>query len=273
MLSIAVMPIEGVQAEFVQGEFDHLAADTIDLVVSVAPDAGSGLLNVQLDLYIFNDGNNILGVNVGYYWDHPDLFMDSAVLTPLAEVAFDFYAFCYYRTVLDTTNVHQKFVFSTGSMTWPCLAPHNERQLIASYYFTLNEWSESDSIVIDTMYWNTASEFIFGSSGAEGYHNYLPVWNGPKVIYDTPASCCVLRVGDANGVDGDEPTLGDISVMIDAKFISGYCDGIIACLGEADVNLSGGADPTCDDITLGDISILQDYLFITGPSLGLDDCY
>ncbi|MCD6249657.1 MAG: hypothetical protein J7J98_04915 [candidate division Zixibacteria bacterium] len=85
-------------------------------------------------------------------------------------------------------------------------------------------------------------------------------------------TCCQGRVGDANGVGGDEPTIGDISVMIDAKFITGACDGIIGCLKEADINQSGGADPTCNDITIGDISMLIDYLFITGSSLGLADC-
>ncbi len=85
--------------------------------------------------------------------------------------------------------------------------------------------------------------------------------------------CCVGRVGDANGVDGDEPTIGDISVMIDAKFISYSCDNLIPCAAEADINQSGGANPTCDDITIGDISSLIDYLFITGPqNLMLKDC-
>jgi len=60
--------------------------------------------------------------------------------------------------------------------------------------------------------------------------------------------------------------------MIDARFIGGTCDDLIVCLAEGDVNQSGGADPTCDDITIGDYSILMDYLFITGPSLGLPDC-
>ncbi len=85
-------------------------------------------------------------------------------------------------------------------------------------------------------------------------------------------SCCVDRVGDANGLGGDEPTIGDVSVLIDAKFITGSCDGILNCLTEADVNQSGGTNPICDDITIGDISILIDYLFITGQSLGLSDC-
>jgi len=86
------------------------------------------------------------------------------------------------------------------------------------------------------------------------------------------SSCCVGRVGDANGSGDDEPTIGDISVMIDAKFITGDCAGIIACLPEADINQSGGSSPTCDDVTIGDISILIDYLFITGNTLILPDC-
>ena len=84
--------------------------------------------------------------------------------------------------------------------------------------------------------------------------------------------CCVGRVGDANGLGGDEPTIGDVSVMIDAKFISGSCDGTIVCLTEADINQTGLLAAVCDDITIGDISILIDYLFITGPSLDLPDC-
>ena len=85
-------------------------------------------------------------------------------------------------------------------------------------------------------------------------------------------SCCSDRVGDANGLGGDEPTIGDASALIDSKFITGTCVGILDCLTEADINQSGGTDPDCDDITIGDISILIDYLYITGSSLGLPNC-
>jgi hypothetical protein len=91
-------------------------------------------------------------------------------------------------------------------------------------------------------------------------------------------SCCTGRVGDANGSGDDLPTIGDISVMIDAKFITGVCisEGAganIRCLGEADANLSGGANPTCDDISIGDISMLIDCLFITGePPFVRNNC-
>jgi hypothetical protein len=79
--------------------------------------------------------------------------------------------------------------------------------------------------------------------------------------------CCIGRVGDAN-VEGDYPdevTLGDIMLMVDAKFVSGDCSKL-KCVPEADVNQDGGAVPSCDDhVTLGDIMYLVDFLFISGP--------
>ncbi len=84
-------------------------------------------------------------------------------------------------------------------------------------------------------------------------------------------TCCVGRVGDANGSGTDEPTIGDVSVLIDAMFISSNFD-IIPCLPEADINQSGGSDPQESDVTIGDVSYLIDYLFITGAGLGLADC-
>ena len=94
-----------------------------------------------------------------------------------------------------------------------------------------------------------------------------------NLIGDACEGCCSARVGDANGSGEDEPTIGDVSTMIDAKFLTGTCDGILNCLPEADINQSGGTDPVCDDITISDISTLIDYLFITGQSLGLPGCF
>ena len=83
--------------------------------------------------------------------------------------------------------------------------------------------------------------------------------------------CCVGRVGDANNSGADEPTIGDVSILIDVLFI-GQDWTTVPCLTEADINQSGGADPGRGDITIGDISYLIDYLFITGSSMGLADC-
>jgi hypothetical protein len=87
-------------------------------------------------------------------------------------------------------------------------------------------------------------------------------------------TCCQGRVGDANGqgVYPDEVTLGDIMLLVDVKFISGDCN-MLPCLREADVNRSGGPEPTCDDITLVDIMILVDFIFINSPGpMTLPEC-
>lgn len=79
--------------------------------------------------------------------------------------------------------------------------------------------------------------------------------------------CCIGKVGDANGLGGDVPTIGDISLLIDMLFIN---QNQPECLAEADINQSGGPDPVADDITIGDISVLIDHLFISGVEL--PDC-
>lgn len=83
------------------------------------------------------------------------------------------------------------------------------------------------------------------------------------------ACCCTGRVGDANQSGDDEPTIGDVSILIDNLFITGVP---LPCLFEADINQSGGDHVTNENVTIGDISFLIDYLFITGPSLGLVEC-
>jgi hypothetical protein len=79
--------------------------------------------------------------------------------------------------------------------------------------------------------------------------------------------CCSNGVGDPNGSNG-EPSIGDISVIIDALFGRGNCD--LICVSAADINGSGGDSPTCEDITISDISMLIDCLFISG---NIAPCY
>ena len=83
---------------------------------------------------------------------------------------------------------------------------------------------------------------------------------GDRLEYD--AGCCVMRVGDANDSGEDEPTIGDISTLIDMLFIAAD-PSVVPCFAEGDIDQSGGVNPLLKDITIGDISTLIDYLFIT----------
>ena len=102
---------------------------------------------------------------------------------------------------------------------------------------------------------------VVGTVSSDSYTMDYGFWQP----FGLGGGCCVGLVGDANNSGDEQPTIGDISAIIDAKFITVSCDGIIYCPAEADVNQSGGSNPTCNDITIGDLTILIDYLFITLP--------
>jgi len=80
--------------------------------------------------------------------------------------------------------------------------------------------------------------------------------------------CCIGKVGDVNGEGGDEPTISDISRLIDMLYIT--LDPV-ACIAEGDTNQSGGYFPTATDITIGDVSELVEHLYISQQPLR--DCY
>jgi hypothetical protein len=93
---------------------------------------------------------------------------------------------------------------------------------------------------------------------------YLARWTKPD-------RCCFGRVGDADGSGDDAPTIGDVSLLIDALFVS-IDLGLIECLSEADVDQSGGLDPQPSDITISDVTLLIDALFIRVDLSLLPDC-
>jgi hypothetical protein len=147
--------------------------------------------------------------------------------------------------------------------------------LVYSTYLGGNGGDDGDGIAVD----ESGNAYVTGwtySSDFPTQNHYDSGFNG---VYDafvtklSPSGCCIGRVGDANGQGTypDEITLGDIMMIVDAKFISESCDKI-ACLTEADVNQSGGSVPTCDDITLGDIMILVDFMFINPETATLPEC-
>ena len=158
----------------------------------------------------------------------------------------------------------------TGELSWFCdeiMLPPNITPPEGEGYFTYSI-SPKPGLPEDTRISNVAYIRF-------DYNPWLMAPEGGPVVRTISYGCCEGRVGNANGQGSypNEVTIGDISTLIDAKFISGTCNGKISCLAEADANQTGGTDPVCGDITIGDISTLVNHLFIAGPANApLNDC-
>jgi len=154
----------------------------------------------------------------------------------------------------------------SGELSWFCdyiMLPPNVNPPEGEGYFTYSILPKPD-LAKNTQIANTAWIRF-------DYNEWLMAPEDGPVIRTITYGCCEGKVGDANMSEDDEPTIGDIAIIIDALYITGDIQ-VIGCLTEADVNQSGGWEPLPSDITIGDITYLIDYLFITGPSLGLSDC-
>jgi hypothetical protein len=136
-------------------------------------------------------------------------------------------------------------------------------------YFKYYEYEMTiDGLMPGLPYWVGVTSFGYGSMvpGASPLESSAAA----NALMARPSGvCCEGIVGNADCDEQGNITLVDIAVLIDFRFINGTP---LCCLAEADVNQSGGAEPTPADVTLADIMTLIDYLFITGTSLGLPTC-
>ena len=129
---------------------------------------------------------------------------------------------------------------------------------VASLCFTLNGPGTAGSLSVQL--WDYA---IYDLGFAAEAGDYRPVACDGSIRI----SCCQGLVGDANSDGLAYATIGDITALIDHLFIS---EAPLECWLEADINQSGGLNPTTNDITIGDITMLIDHLFVSG--IDLPDC-
>ncbi len=233
----------------VYGDLVSAYADTLWM------DVGDMVGNqIRVDVYAHNY-LSLMELIIPFSWDGPlDLQFDSVSVVGTRTEHFD------TDEVVDLVTIWDAATLRLAAGMQEALAPGSGP--IASLHFTHIGSDVAGESPIRFQDYDTRELSLLCPAGY-----YVPETIDGLITLD----CCSGRVGDANHSGGDEPTIGDISLLIDAKFITGSCD-VIACLTEGDVNQSGGEYPTCDDISIGDISILIDYLFITGPTLGLPDC-
>ncbi len=183
LLATTAMPA---MAQFTQDPHDHGAADTIQLVFSQVPDFTTNQVHLRADLWVFMDADTLTGCSMGFTWDNPNLQMDSARATPFVNGGFDFGRYLYENSSIAVTNANQRFLFAGVSNDSIGLRPTPERQLWASYYFTVSSWDSCDSIVIDTLTYSGGSDYRFVAYGNFSYKAYF---DGPSRTRDT--SCAL----------------------------------------------------------------------------------
>lgn len=169
-------------AQFTQDPNDAGAADTIEMVFSVTPDYTTGLFDVQMDLWVFNDSNPLIAGTVGFIWENANLQMDSAVASPLTDGGFDLGPFLYEDNDIALTNTNQRFLFGGAVLFGPGVVGAPARQRWASYYFTLSSWDGCDSIALDSLTYSAGTAYKFVSLGNL---DYRPYWTGRVVFHDT----------------------------------------------------------------------------------------
>ena len=228
------------------------AGDTLT-VDSVVVFEGDDHVNVNVSI---NNQNDVRSILVPFTWAGPyDLRFDSATTTGLRTDYFEF----NQVTVYDAFNARGVVSLASSLVgTQPDLPPGSGP--VVTLHFRINGTLSAtpNPVALTTVNGNVPV------IGTQCYAYSPETKSGFVTLWQAPPPCCVGTVGDANGTGGNEPTISDISTIIDFLFITGTP---VPCLAEADANTSGGTEPTPGDITVSDISVIIDYLFITGTPL------
>lgn len=127
---------------------------------------------------------------------------------------------------------------------------------------------QTDSVTVIGL--EPATSYYFALRTFDEVYNFSEISNTP-LIEAVVMSCCQGTVGDVNGWGGDEPTIGDVSLLVDHLFIN---QPELDCVLEADIDQSGGLNPQQGPgghITISDIAWLIDHLFIDQQPL--HDCF
>lgn len=161
--------------------------DSVRMQIAVQPNDSASQLSVALELYVFSD-SLIRAMTMGFSWDNPDLQMDSAVASPEILQAFDLPsppAF-FEGGLLAITNFNHRFKFGAQSLdSTGLIGDGSGFRLWATYYFTLSQWSPTDSIIVDTNEFNSTVKFLSVSERESSCLNsYQPVWGGAVTVKD-----------------------------------------------------------------------------------------
>jgi parallel beta-helix repeat protein len=177
VLTLAAFSCPGVIAQ--QDPLDQGNADSILMIVS-GPNIPANDSSVAVELYFYNDVQDLDAATVGFSWVNPNLQMDSAGLSAGADSAFDFLEYLYYKDDLDSTNLRRLFQFAGVRLFGSGLPAGPTPKLVATYWFHLEAWNMNDSLCFDTLTFSDGTKLKFISGETDQYRS---VWRRPECVY------------------------------------------------------------------------------------------
>ena len=161
------------------------AKDTVDMILTVQPDSAAGILDIELELWVFDDADTLNGVSMGFGWDNPKIHMVDAVAHSALTSGFTPPIF-YDSDNIDSTNERQRFQLVGIRLFTPGVWPNPVKQHWATYYMEADpDWTTSDVVHIDTFAFNSGTRYKFVSSTGG---DYFPYWTGEVTITDVNPS-------------------------------------------------------------------------------------
>jgi hypothetical protein len=132
------------------------AVDDTLIVMTNRPTVGGNDSLFIVEVWLFND-EATNGVQCGFHWVNSNLVADSA--KPSAGCLAVWNSFIYWEgNNRTTTNTNKRFQFTGFGLFGGDLPAVTQRQLLATYYFTLSSWSVDDEIIVDTASWDDGTE-------------------------------------------------------------------------------------------------------------------
>ena len=219
--------------------------DTVELVVARRPSVSGGQMDLQLDLYVRNH-RNLIGANMGFGWDNPNLSFDSAVTTALIETGLDY---AHTASAAHLTSASSSMACLRLAPAWMQTSRRNGSGPATSLHCLAG--ALQDSIVIDTVLYEGGCTIKLVTSPTDMSNpdslGYVPAWEGGLIIRDPSV------YGNVDGSPGVD--IGDVIYMVDYFYVGGPPP---EPWDVADIDQCRGVD-------IGDMTHLIEYLFRGGP--------
>ena len=162
------------------------------IIMTSRPNVGGNDSLLVVELYYWIDSNEtVLGHSSGYWWADTgaakDVTIDSAKWTSTVTTAFGS-AILVNGNDFTQANVENHFMFFGVNVFGTAFLPISQsRQLMATYYFTVDSWTGADFIVIDTNIWYSGVNLKFTDPTNGDYQPVVVLGNTtnrPLVVRD-----------------------------------------------------------------------------------------